>query len=173
MGQVKIFSNPTRAFPDPYTPGYGILVVGNDVLYYDEGWLAVPFTPGANVQAKTLRAAIARIQGTPEINLGLYSDSDGVPGAPLPGGQGSTTSIPDSGQCCDFATVRLPKNGVALSADVQYWLVASPSTDAEDFMGLWQISTNNLLSILNPEQSSYWTDFVGEWMAAQIVGRSD
>lgn len=170
---VKIFSNLGTAFPDPYTPGYGIGVVGNDVQFYNEAWLALPFTPRANVRAKILRAAIGYMIGYADIvNLGIYDDNGGVPGTPLSGGQGTATGIPESGQCCDFATVRLPKNGVALSANVQYWLVASPSTDAENFFGIWQISTNNFLSILNPEQTSYWTDFVGEWMAAQIVGQS-
>jgi hypothetical protein len=141
------------------------------VQFHIEEWWALPFTPRVNVQAKSLTAAIARISGTSKINLTLYSDSDGLPGAPLPGGQGSTTDIPDSGQCCDYATVRLPN--VSLSAGVQYWLVASPSSDAEDFMGIWQISTNNIWAVLNPEQSQLWTDFNGDWMAAQIFGLNE
>jgi hypothetical protein len=67
--------------------------------------------------------------------------------------------------------VRLPN--VSLSAGVQYWLVASPSSDAEDFMGIWQISTNNIWAVLNPEQSQLWTDFNGDWMAAQIFGLNE
>jgi hypothetical protein len=67
--------------------------------------------------------------------------------------------------------VRLPN--VPLSAGVQYWVVASPSTDAEEFMGIWQLSTNNNWARLNPEQSSLWTDFTGEWLATQISGVSE
>src|SRR5450432_3005645 len=114
MGKVRVFSNLTDVFSEPYTPGFGLPIMGNDVLFYGEEWQALPFTPRVDVQAKTLTAAIARNSGTSKINLGLYSDSDGLPGTPLSGAQGSTTDIPDSGQCCDFATVRLPKNGVAL-----------------------------------------------------------
>jgi hypothetical protein len=141
------------------------------VLYYDEVWDALPFTPRADVQAKTLTAAIARIQGTSKVNLGIYSDSGGSPEQPCPMDKAVRTEIPDSGQCCDVATVRLTGNGVSLSAGVPYWLVASPSTDAEDFKGTWQISTNNIWAKLNPEQSQLWTGFNGEWMAAQIVGQ--
>jgi hypothetical protein len=170
-GKVNIFSNLTHIFSPPYTTGVGSPITGNDVQFHIEEWWALPFTPRVNVQAKSLTAAIARISGTSKINLTLYSDSDGLPGAPLPGGQGSTTDIPDSGQCCDYATVRLPN--VSLSAGVQYWLVASPSSDAEDFMGIWQISTNNIWAVLNPEQSQLWTDFNGDWMAAQIFGLNE
>ena len=170
-GKLRIFSNLDPVFSPPYTPGRGILVVGNDVPFYNEAWLALPFVPQANVQATTLTAAIARLIGTSKINLAIYSDDGGLPGTVLDGGRNSTTDIPDSGQCCDFATVRLPN--VPLSAGVQYWVVASPSTDAEDFMGIWQLSTNNNWARLNPEQSSLWTDFTGEWLATQISGVSE
>jgi hypothetical protein len=78
--------------------------------------------------------------------------------------------MPELGQCCDFATVRLPGSGVGLSAGVQYWLVASPALDAEDFMGIWRISTETIFAKNNPEQTG-WTGENGGWAAAQITGQ--
>jgi hypothetical protein len=44
--------------------------------------------------------------------------------------------------------------------------------NAPDFMGQWLLSTNNVCSTLLPEQSPFWTEFSGDWMAAQIAGSS-
>lgn len=168
-GRATIFSNLNPAFIQPYIPGIGLLVVGNDVSGYSETWEALPFTPQTDSQVTTLKAAVADAPSLPAvINLGIYSDSGGLPGAPLSGGQGTATDVPVSGDCCDFATVRLP--GVALSRGVRYWLVASPNADAENFMGLWQVSSNNIWAVLKPEQTSLWTGYNGGWMAAQIAG---
>jgi hypothetical protein len=87
----------------------------------------------------------------------------------LTGGQG-TADVPFSGGCCDFATVRLPGGGVALTGGVQYWLVASPNSEAENFMGIWQPSTNNIWARLYPEQGTLWAGSTGIWLAAEITG---
>jgi hypothetical protein len=167
--RVMIFSNLNSDFSQPYIPGIGLLVVGNDVSGYGETWEALPFIPKADVQATRLKAAVGHDLGYATImDLAIYSDSGGLPGTPLPGGQGTAANIPFSGDCCDFATARLP--GVALSRGVRYWLVASPNAQAENFMGLWQISTNCIWAVLKPEESTLWTGYNGEWMAAQISG---
>jgi hypothetical protein len=171
-GRVIIFSNLNSTFPQPYIPGIGLPVIGNDVDGYGEEWEALPFTPKTDVQATMLKAAVAHDPGYPTvIDLGIYSDSGGLPGAPLSGGQGTATNLPFSGDCCDFATARLP--GAALSHGVQYWLVVSPNAEAEKFMGIWRPSTNNDWAVLLPEQSSIWTVYTGDWMAAQISGRNN
>jgi len=147
-------------------------MVGNDVDLYVEEWWAIPFTPKTDVQATMIKAAIADAPSLPPIiDLGIYSESGGLPGAPLTGGQGTATNVPVSGDCCDFATARLP--GAALSRNVQYWLVGSPNVNAEKFMGIWQPSTNNDWAVLMPEQSSIWTGYTGDWLAAQIIGQSN
>ena len=171
--RVKIFSNLNPLFSEPYLPGFGLRIVGPSVPFNVEQWRALPFTPRTSVEVKTLSAALSHTSGTNRINLGLYSDSGGVPGSPLPGGQGSLTDIPDSGDCCDLATLRLPGD-VALSGGVQYWLVASPdNVNAPDFQGKWLDSTNNICAELFPRQSLLWTDFSGYWVAAQIDGQSE
>lgn len=172
-GRVRIFSNLDPLLPAPYLPGAGLFIAGDNVLGLPEAWRALPFTPRANVQAKTFSAAIGHTSGTNQINLGVYSDAGGVPGSPLPGAQGTITDLPESGDCCDFAILRLPGQGIALTGGTKYWLVASPNNvTAPDFFGLWQFSSNNIWSRLLPKSES-WTDFSGFWMAAKITGQSE
>jgi hypothetical protein len=172
-GRVTIFSNLNHFFSQPYFPGFGWPIMGNNVPFNIEEWQALPFTPKTSVQVTTLRVAIGHTTGTNLINLGIYSDSAGLPGSPLPGGQGSIADLPDSASCCEFATLRLAGGGVALTSGTQYWAVASPdNVNAPDFMGQWLLSTNNVCSTLLPEQSPFWTEFSGDWMAAQIAGSS-
>ncbi len=168
-GKVTVFTNLDRNLP--YGAGSGYLLSGNKAQFAPEIWLALPFKAKANLHAKTLAAAIAYTSGTKKVNLGLYSDDAGLPGTLLPDGQGSTTDIPTSGQCCELARVTLPGPGVALTAGTQYWLVASPDNiEAPDFKGIWQVSSLAVSAYEQPEQLINWTSFSAGWMAAEIRG---
>jgi hypothetical protein len=170
-GDMIIFTNLGHAPDDPYLVGIGLPIDGNDAQSQPEIWDALPFTPKADVHAKTLAAAIAWISGTKLVNLGIYSDNGGTVGTPLPGGQGSTTNIPSDGQCCELTKVTLPGSGVALSKNVQYWLVGSPdNTRAPDFSGVWQSSTLAERAFQEPEFFINWTSISGLWLAAEIRG---
>ena len=168
---VRIFTNLDRVSTELYIAGTGLPVHGNSVPFQGEVWEALPFTPQANVHAKTLAAAIGYVSGTRLVNLGIYSDNGGTVGTLLPGGQSSTTAIPDVGQCCGLTKVRLPGVGVALTAGTQYWLVASPDNiNAPDFNGTWQTSGMALSAYQQPENFINWTSFSGNWLAAEIRG---
>ena len=172
-GKVTIFTNLDSTLVKSYTVGIGALISGNDVPFNPEVWEALPFTPKAAVHARTLAAAIAWVSGTNKVNLGVYTDNGGVPGTPLPGGQGATTEIPDSGECCDLATVRLSGAGVALNAGVTYWLVASPDDiNAPDFHGIWQPTFSAVSAYEQPEFFG-WIAFTGGWLGAEIRGTRD
>src|SRR5262249_33874206 len=69
--RVRIFSNLNPLFVQPYLPGFGWPVVGNNVVGLLEQWRAIPFTPQANVQAKTISAALGHTSGTNQLNLGI------------------------------------------------------------------------------------------------------
>jgi hypothetical protein len=134
-----IFTNLDFPPDDPFLPGVGVPIYGSDVFLEPEFWEALPFTPKTDAHVKTVAAAIAWISGEKLVNLSIYSDNGGVPGAPLPGAQASTANIPTEGECCDLTTVTFAGAGVALSANVQYWVVAD-ATDAPTFSGSWQKS---------------------------------
>jgi hypothetical protein len=168
---TTIFTNLDRAGAILYLYGTGFVVAGRDSTSQPEVWGALPFRPRVDVHAKTLAAAIGYEAGTRLVNLGIYSDSGGTVGTPLPGAQGSTTDIPDSGVCCELTKVRLPGPGIALQAGVQYWLVASPDNEnAPDFTGLWQHSNLAVRAYKEPEFFTPWTSLSGWWSAAEIRG---
>lgn len=168
--KITIFTNLGPTFANRYNYFVGSAIAGSDVPA-GELWQALPFTPGADVRVKTLTAAIGYLLGTRLVNLGIYNDNAGTVGTPLPGGQGSTTEIPDSGDCCELAKVKLPGAGVALIAGVQYWLVASPdNVNAPDFAGQWQHSNLALRAYKEPENFVSWNNVSGVWLAAEIRG---
>ena len=167
---VTIFSNLDPIFGELYTAGFGTPVAGRDADSSSETWLALPFTPKANVHVETLAAAIAHIMGTKKIVMGVYTDNGGIPGTLLPGGQASTTNMPESGECCELAMVKLRGTGVPLDGGVRYWLVISTNDRAApDFYGVWQLTTVTISAYQKPGQFG-WTPFSGEWFAAEIRG---
>lgn len=117
---ATIFTNIGHGALNRYVAGPGVLVTGDDVPFEPEIWEALPFTPKTDVHVTVLSAAIGYYSGTKKVNLGIYSDSSGTVGAPLPGDQGSTSDIPDTGDCCQLTTVTLPGAGVSLTGGVQY-----------------------------------------------------
>ncbi len=172
-GRVIIFTNLERTSTDRYNSFTGLLVAGNNAPFEPESWLALPFTPTADVHAKTLATAIGYVSGTKSVNLGIYSDNGGMVGTLLPGGQGSTTEIPNDGDCCDLTTVTLAGAGVSLAKGTQYWLVASPdNANAPDFEGFWHLSNLALSAYQEPEEFINWTSFEADWLAAEIEGTS-
>ena len=148
----------------------GFYVAGNNAADVSELWEALPFTVKTTCHAKTLAAAIGYLSGTKRVNLGIYSDSGGNVGTLLPGGQASTTEMPDFEECCGLAQVTLPGAGVALSPG-KYWLVASPdNVNAADFEGLWQGSNLAFTAFRYPEDFGNWITASGLWLAAEISG---
>ncbi len=169
--KVTIFRNFAKNSLGFYDSNNGIAVTGQSVPFRPQIWLALPFTAKTDLHATTLAAAIGYISGTKKVNLGIYSDNDGIVGSVLPDGQVSTTDIPTDGQCCELTTVTLPGAGVALTAGTQYWLVASPDNlNAPDFSGLWHFSNLAVSAYEQPEQFINWTSFDGDWLAAEITG---
>ncbi len=169
-GNITIFTNLGPTSDNPYNSYQSSYVAGKNARDSDELWFAIPFIPRADVHAKILAAAITYISGTKLINLGIYNDNNGVPGSPLPGGQGSTTEIAEAG---DLTRVTLPDPGVALKKGVRFWLVASPDNAlAPDFEGGWHDSNLAVGAYEQPQNFISWTSFTAVWKAASIEGTS-
>jgi hypothetical protein len=169
---VSIFSS-LGGSTDPYNQYNGIQLTGNNVSDSSEIWLALPFKAKVDSHATILRAAVNYVSGTKKVNLGIYSDVGGTVGTVLPGGEGSTTAIPDSGECCTLTQVRLEGAGVALTQGTQYWLIASTDdSDAADFKGNWNYSTLALGAYTQPRHGIDWTSYQPGLLAAEIRGTS-
>jgi hypothetical protein len=165
-----IFSN-LGPRSDPYnTEALWLPVAGKDSSTDPEQWQAVRFSPKVDVQAKVLTAALQYVSGVREVKLGLYDNNDilNTVGTLLPGGEGSTTEIPDLDDCCQLAKVTLGGEGVTLFAHQLYWLVASTSDSAQDFTGRWRLSRLALSGTFSP--GFPWRNLPGQWPAAEIRG---
>lgn len=168
---VIIFSNLGPSKTDRYnTLSYAAFpVAAKNASPGPETWVAINFTPNKNAQARVLLAAINYLSGTKLVNLGLYTDADGKVGSPIAGAQGSTTDIPDNGDCCRLTKVTLAGSGVSLTAGTRYWLVASPDdVHGATFSGKWQVSNIGAWAETSPSGGSV-TAF-GTWPAAEIRG---
>lgn len=166
-----IFSNLDRDPASRYqsSPFLAAPVVGKRAFNTEE-WQAIRFVPVADAQATILSAAVHYTSGTRLVQLGIYSDNGfGTVGSPLPGGQGTTTQIPDAGECCQLANVTLAGGGVTLTAGTPYWLVVNTDDiNGADFVGGWQLSVPSRTAGIAPPLP--WVTNFGNWRAAQIRG---
>jgi hypothetical protein len=145
---TKIYSNlgpPASAYCCGYYSVTGPLSPNSTVF------IGMPFTPKANYEVKQVRAAIQYSSGANQVELSLYSDAGGVPGAPL--AETTVTNLPAQGTCCTLAIANFP--AVAVTAGIQYWVVAStPATGTgADFDGGW--------AFVPPAKSSLGLSFYG------------
>lgn len=154
-----IFTNfgPTKTnFYNSHTGGD--LVAGpTNAGGYSEQWIGIPFAPKQNAHVTQLQAALGYVSGTSLVNLGLYSDASGVVGTLL--AQGSSTSIPIDGTCCQVVTVTIPSTAVV--AGTQYWIVATSD----------DVNAPNLFAIWQPSNSANYgfNDAQGGWSASSTI----
>ena len=171
-GPYVIFSNLDSARSDRYDMNpFSNRTIAGQRTSETETWYAVQFRPKVDVQAKTLAAAVGYTSGTKLVTLGLYNTNEFTSsvGDPLPGGQASTSRIPDLDQCCQLTKVTLPGDGPVLVANELYWLVVSPNNEqAPDFLGGWHVS--NLAHSANFTPLFSWSYPSGAWPTAEIRG---
>lgn len=106
-------------------------------------WVAVPFTPTANMSVKKVEAGIQYVTGTNEIVLSLNSDSSGLPGNAI--ATFHTKRLPRGGTCCKLA-VGTSAAGIPVTQGTQYWLVVSTDSSDRDFLGGWVFNTTDMRS---------------------------
>lgn len=137
-GLITIFDNllPTKKYPyGTYFCCFGIAVAGPNNGYDPEQWWAEAFTPGANATVTRIEVAVTYMAGpTNGVNIGLYTDANGVPGAPLV--SEDVTNLPPFGGCCTVMNIK-DKNGIPVTAGTQYWVVLSTDSANAGLLGSW------------------------------------
>jgi hypothetical protein len=146
-----------QAVPDGLKVIYSSLGPKNDPYLDTDGWyitgfnsyggdtyafaIALPFTPRSNSHVSQVRVPVQYAgSGANQVNLSLYSDTNGVPGTLL-AGPVTVTNLAETGTCCaltiaDFAPL-------AVTAGTQYWVVADTpaSGQGSDFVGAWDFES--------------------------------
>ncbi|MFZ3264416.1 MAG: choice-of-anchor R domain-containing protein [Terriglobales bacterium] len=98
--------------------------------------IGLPFIPKSDSHVAQVRVAVQYVQGTNQVNLSIYGDSNGAPGTVL-AGPVTVTNLPESGTCCILTIANF--SPLAVSAGTRYWVVANtPATGTgSDFVGAW------------------------------------
>ncbi len=170
-GLTTIYSNLNSSQTNLYLDNAGWAISGpNGADAYQE-FIAMPFTPKSN--SRVLQARVAVLYdgyGANQVDISLYSDSDGAPGTLL-AGPVTVTNLPSYPNCCQLATASF--GSVAVSAGTQYWITATtPESGAgSDFTGNWQFVTPAILQGANVPGFGWYSYDVGpEEAAGEVLG---
>ena len=108
-----------------------------------EVWLAIPFTPSANISVKKLQVSVGYIvSADPNFVLSLYTDSGGVPGTAI-------KSFPKVaanafGACCTLVTAS-DAAGIPVTSGTQYWVVVKTNDSKHPtFFGAWAFNSTDM-----------------------------
>jgi len=129
---------------------YGIFFCcfGNTIAQEGSGgfpfttWVAIPFTPSANVTVTKIEASVGTFGGTSEFELSLREDASGLPGNAIKSFH--ITTPPTYGACCTL-DVGKDKAGIPLTANTQYWIAAT-TTSKDVFEGGWAFNSTDMRS---------------------------
>jgi hypothetical protein len=179
--------SPSAAVPAEAAPAAMKVIFSNlgpstDAYYDMNGWIVggpasgleqfigLPFTPTANAHVYVVHAALQYESGANQVNVSVYSDSNGAPGTLL-AGPATVKNLPTFGTCCTLAQAVFSA-GVAVTAGTQYWIVAdTPSTGTgSNFYGSWDFIYPAYLNAYNT--GSGWNSFdeYTYWSAAAVYG---
>jgi hypothetical protein len=103
-------------------------------------WVAIAFTPSANVTVFKIEASVGTFGGTSEFELSLREDSAGVPGKVIKSFH--MTNPPTYGSCCTL-DAGYDKAGIALTGGTQYWIAATTSSK-DTFEGGWAFNSTDM-----------------------------
>jgi hypothetical protein len=172
---IKIFDNmlPVKKYPyGTYFCCLGPSVDGPDNTYgVPEQWWAEAFTPTADATVTRIEIGVGYSTGTNRINIGIYNDSNGLPGTALV--SQDVTNLPTFGSCC--ATVNLKYGrGIQVTAGTQYWVVLSTDSTDMDFLGGWNDNTPDQVTRVNQAEnfgSGWISDDIAPGVALAVWGK--
>lgn len=122
-------------------------------------FFALPFTPKSDSHVLMVAAALQYTSGANQVNVSIYADSAGAPGALL-AGPVTVVNLSSFGTCCSLAVADFAS--VAVSGGTQYWVVAdTPLTGTgSDFLGAWDIVAKPTYPLASDTDGVWygWTD---------------
>ena len=132
-------------------------------------WQGEAFTPTANATVTQIQVAVGDLNsGSSGIELGLWSDANGVPGKKIKSYH--VAPLQPYGQCCAVATANV--KGVKVTAGTQYWVVVSTTSKDTDIYG-WNFNTTDMRPQLAAEycvgSSTYCGSNSGVWVPYQYT----
>jgi hypothetical protein len=141
-GLTTIAGNLSKYPNGVYFCCYGYTISGPESFLGSAYWIAIPFTPSANITAKEIEVSVGYGgDGTNGVTVSLNSDSSGLPGPAL--ASVDATNLSDYGECCTLVTAG-GGSGLPLTGGTQYWVVVSTSTSTENTFDAWAFNSTDM-----------------------------
>jgi len=157
-GLTRIAGNLNYFFPyGTYFCCYGNTIAGPNAGFGHTYWAAMGFTPAADATVNKIRASVGFVTGVNQIVLGLYADSNGIPGKPLFKAE-TSRALGTFGDCCVLAVVN-DTAGVSVRAGTPYWVVVSTDSKSATTFAAWAFNSTDMRQNVN--RVSYYVD--GTW----------
>jgi hypothetical protein len=134
-----IFSNIGVKYPKgEYFCCFGDTISGAQSIVNAQSWVAAQFASADDVTITEIDVAAEWASGTNEIDIGLYTDKDGIPGRLLKKFQ--VTGLQGISGCCGLAVAK-DKMGIAIAGGRPYWIAVT--TGSSDTFAVWADNTTD------------------------------
>jgi hypothetical protein len=151
---------------------YGDTIAGPDAGFGHTYWAAQGFTPSADATVTRLKASVGFVEGVNQVVLGLYSDSNGIPGKPLFNKATKVGSLGNFGDCCVLAVVN-DATGVPVKKGKPYWVVVSTNKKSETTFGAWAFNSTDMrenVNLVAGYVDGTWTSGTGLQAGYAVLG---
>jgi hypothetical protein len=124
---------------------FGNTIAGINSALGFEVWVAIPFTPTANMKVYKVEASVGWIENTDtNFILSVYNDSSGVPGTPIK--EFKAVAANEFGACCTLV-IGSSSAGIPVTGGTQYWLVVrTGDKNNGTFFGSWAFNSTDMRS---------------------------
>ena len=131
--QRAIFSNIGVKYPKgEYFCCFGDTISGANSIVGSQSWVAAQFGSLDDATVTEIDVAAEWAAGTNEIEIGLYTDKDGIPDKLLKSFK--VTGLQGVSGCCGLAVAKDQK-GIAIKGGRSYWVAVT--TPASDTFAVW------------------------------------
>ncbi len=170
-GLTTIAGNLSRYPFGVYFCCYGDTIAGPSAGFGHTYWAAMGFTPSANATVTRLKASVGFVVGVNSIVLGLYSDSNGIPGKPIFNQATKVGALGNFGDCCVLAVVN--DAGVKVKKGTPYWVVVSTNKKSATTFGAWAFNSTDMRETVNLTAGyvdGTWTSGTGLQAGFAVLG---
>jgi hypothetical protein len=166
---LKVIYTNLGSKTDIYNASWGWEISGPNSGITSE-FIGLPFTPKSNAQVSEVRAALQYSSGANQVDLSLYSDTNGAPGTLL-AGPVTVTNLPGPNACCTLMVADFPP--LSVDAGTRYWIVGdTPLTGTgSDFSGGWQWVSKDIGQWATNYGDTGWSQFPDDGLpAGEVLG---
>jgi len=157
-GTKTLFSNIGVKYPKgEYFCCFGDTVSGANSVVGSQSWVAAQFGSLDDATVTEIDVAVEWASGTNEIEIGLYTDKDGIPDKLLKNFK--VTGLQGVSGCCGLAVAK-DKKGIAIKGGRAYWVAVT--TPVADTFAVWaDNSTDQIYGLPIAENSGSGWQYAG------------